>query len=135
MNKIEILKKEISKLNKELKEHQSKCKQIQNRIRQKNYFINTLNIPKIKVKPTTILDRDVNICLDFIKQNSGCTSRQICDHLNKELRIEFKRWKSELYTNKFMSMMGQYIEKNNEIISELSVAGTPTRRTKIWKIK
>jgi seryl-tRNA synthetase len=138
MNAIE---KRIEELKAELKVFQeqyltvSKQKQVlKENIKSKLYQIKVIENSQ-KIVPVDLLERDINICIDFIRKNKSVTSKQIVDHLNLTLMDQEVRWSRTLNTVDFSGRMGNYLKNRGEIIFDPKGVGEKGRRTTIWEIR
>ncbi len=67
------------------------------------YKIDKLTEKSLRINPAIVLkNRDISICLSFIKENRRVTSKQLIDHLNNQLIDKDKRWKTvfKIYFNR-----------------------------------
>lgn len=138
MNAIE---KRIEELKAELKVIQenylaiSKQKQVlKENIKSKLYQIKVIENSQ-KIVPVDLLERDINICIDFIRKNKSVTSKQLVDHLNLTLMGQEVRWSRTLNTVDFSNRMGNYLKNRGEIIFDINGKGEKGRRTTIWEIR
>jgi len=112
MKNVEELKNKMSLLVKERASHKRKINTLDIEIKDIARKIDNLKEPKsIYVNPNSdLISRDIDICLDYIKLNKKCTTKELIDTLNQKLIGCDIRWKRKLLSAEFMTKVGKYIK-------------------------
>ena len=137
MKPIEFYRNELAVLHKELGLANRARLNLKNRIQEtvaKIQAIDDLVSDKPRVPVFNYTRRDTDLCYEFIKNNPGCSSKEIVNHVNRELADQTTRWRV-LDSNTFMTALGSDLKRSKLFDFEKIVTGNPARRVTVWKIK
>ena len=96
--------------------------------------IDSLEVKHGHVHPNMdLIIRDINLCINYIKNNTDVTSKLLVTHLNVQLMGERKRWEENkpLDANFFMGRIGTHLKKDSRIVFEKNTKGRGT----VWFIQ
>ena len=110
LEKVKVLQQNLNKINKERRLIEDLIKKHTRHI---DNLDDVLNLSRQKVN--NHLKRDINICLDYINSHKHTHSSDLIKHLNKELKGQYTRWKGEIDSNRFMSIMGTHLQNHCKI--------------------
>jgi len=127
----------VNKSKVELTHHNKERKRLRNLIENA-----TTRIAKLSYKPNadrlrinSLINRDMTLCIDYIKKYKKMPTREIIDLLNNELKDKETRWKGDLDSNRFMTYMGKYLKNEMFIGMEKNIDPISKRKTTYWYIK
>jgi hypothetical protein len=138
MKKIEELKNELQQYQKDYIKISAERRFL------KKIILSTLkNIDNLEPKSVffnihaKLIYRDVDLCVDFIRENSSVTSTQLITYLNTILTDLEKRWPEDkpLDGNYFMARVGNKLKLDSRIRYEKNGIGMAGKKTTIWEIK
>lgn len=134
MNPLEYNTMILKQYQDEMKNIVKKRNKLKELIKKQVEIVESLQNKEVFINPSTsLISRDVDLCLDFIRVNKQVTSTQIIEYLNTQLEHQYVRWPKKLDSNKFMSYMGYYL--NEYCIKKITLAGNGGRRTTQWELK
>ena len=140
MNAVE---QEIEKLKLELKSFQTQYVDVSAEKRRLKYKIQCklqeiVGLEKSqRLVPPNLVERDIELCIAFIRKNKQVTSKQLIDYLNVALIGQELRWPANkpLDSNYFMSRVGSYLKKLIHVGFDSNGKGEGGRKTTIFYIK
>lgn len=107
LEKVKVLHRNLSKVNKERKLIQELIIKYTKQIDNCDDILNKTNNQVFNY-----LKRDLDICSDYIQKHKRVHSRDMIQYLNKELKGQYTRWKGELDSNIFAGIMGCYLKNH-----------------------